>query len=93
MVISIGEMINSMRKKPFKLEIDKTKVSDKNFEILITLLNRANNLKSLRISNASLTLHPVTSDKNLQNFLKKTHIQSLNLSNNNIGLEGILALS
>ena len=49
-------MIVSKRKTPFSLQIDKTQISDKNFEILITLLTKANNLRNLRISNANVTL-------------------------------------
>ena len=64
-IISIGEMIVTKRKVPFSLSIDKTKLSDKNFEILITLLSRATNLRSLRVSNATITLKPATVDKNL----------------------------
>jgi Ran GTPase-activating protein (RanGAP) involved in mRNA processing and transport len=86
-------MVVAKRKSPFFLSIDKTKVSDKNFEILITLLSRASSLRSLRVSNTGITLQPATVDKNLQNFLKKTQIQNLNLSSNKIGLDGILALS
>jgi hypothetical protein len=64
-VISIGEMINSKRKGAFSLSLDKTEISDKNFEILITLLSKSSALKNLRVSNSALTLKPVTIDKNL----------------------------
>jgi hypothetical protein len=81
------------KKRPFSIIFDKCRISDKNFEILITLLSRASGLKTLKVTNASLTLKPVTMDKNLQNFLKKSHLYHLNLSGNRIGLDGVLALS